>query len=91
MSDNVSHQTFIQNLMANIKEMTVDGLSGGVAAFITNLLFHPLENIRTRLQDYSEKDNEQDDLEKVCKFPLPFMWSLGSGNQSITKYTLSSV
>mmetsp|Transcript_17294 Transcript_17294/g.16956 ORF Transcript_17294/g.16956 Transcript_17294/m.16956 type:complete len:291 (-) Transcript_17294:29-901(-) len=41
--------------------MTVDGLSGGVAAFITNLLFHPLENIRTRLQDYKGSEESIED------------------------------
>jgi hypothetical protein len=42
--------------------MGVDGLSGGTAAFITNLLFHPLENIRTRLQDHEV--HSENDLEK---------------------------
>ena len=65
MSDNVSHQSLIELLKGSLKEMSVDGLSGGISAWFTNLLFHPLENIRTRLQDYEASEDDEEDIESV--------------------------
>ncbi|CAI2361353.1 unnamed protein product [Moneuplotes crassus] len=48
------------NLIIYLREMAVDGLAGGIAALISNLLFYPLENIRARLQNYSSEQNQKE-------------------------------
>ena len=55
-------------------EILVDGLSGAAGGFISSLLLHPLENIRTRLQnsynDYEKQLQELDSLpdeQKIIK------------------------
>lgn len=63
----VNHSTanpgLIQAIKENMKDTLADGASGAIAGFLSTLILHPLENIRTRLQDY-ESAKEADDEEK---------------------------
>lgn len=66
---------FLRAFKDNFKETAIDGLSGGLAGFVTTFLFHPLENIRTRLQTYETSQDEEEKIDNVS-LTITFFYSI---------------
>jgi hypothetical protein len=53
------------SFIARNLEVLVDGLSGATGGLISSLIFHPLENIRTRLQDTHHQQSKEIELDQT--------------------------
>jgi len=48
-----------KQLLQKHADIVVDGLSGGLAGLISTGILHPFENIRTRLQNYESREDDE--------------------------------
>ena len=51
-----------------MNEIFISGLSGGTAGIVTDLIFFPIETIKTRLQASSAKVNYSESAKKISKY-----------------------
>ena len=63
MSHSTERESFFSQFISELSEIAIDGGSGALAGFLSTFIFHPLENARTRLQDYDsgKKSNANED------------------------------